>query len=152
MAEKTLKQLRELHPDIKSNSRKGFLQKLKESRGLGDVVEAVTESTGIKAAVDFFTPDGKDCGCSERKQALNLKYNWKNVSCMQQSEYDWFTEFKKRYEGATTINKLDIYELHRLYRRLFRVNLKICANCPSAANVIKEAVKNIDKIYDSYEI
>jgi len=56
MKEKTLKQLREEHPDIKSNSKAGFLQKLKESRGLGDVVEAVTEATGIKAAVDLFTP------------------------------------------------------------------------------------------------
>ena len=158
MAEKTLKQLREAYPDIKSNSKKGFIQKLKVSRGLGDVMEAVTESTGIKAAVEFFTPEGKDCGCSERKERWNKKYNWKQVNCMQQSEYDWFTSFKKRYEiavshtGSGQISKIDIYELHRLYRRLFRINLKICSNCPSAAGVIKEAVKNIDKIYDSYEI
>jgi len=147
---KTLKQLREQYPGIKSTSKKGFLQKLKDSKGLGDTVEAITEATGIKAAVDFFTPDGKDCGCDKRKEYLNKIFRYSE--CMMQSEYDFWTEFKKRYEGATIISKKDIYELHRLYRRLFRVNLKICTNCASAGRVIKEAVKNIDKIYNSYEI
>lgn len=37
--------------------------------GLGDVVEKVAEVTGIKKVVEAVF--GKDCGCQERKEALN---------------------------------------------------------------------------------
>lgn len=41
-------------------------------RGLGDVVEAVTEATGIKSAVERRARrTGKPCGCKKRKEALN---------------------------------------------------------------------------------
>ena len=33
--------------------------------GLGDVIEKVTEATGIKKAVKFLA--GEDCGCDQRK-------------------------------------------------------------------------------------
>ena len=40
--------------------------------GLGDVVEAFTTATGIKAAVDAVSrATGKDCGCKKRKEQLN---------------------------------------------------------------------------------
>lgn len=155
MAKKTLKQLREEHPHIKSRSIKGFLKKLEEARGLGDTIEAITEATGIKKAVEFFTPEGKDCGCDERKEKLNKVFRYSE--CMFESEYTWWTDFLVRYNTAKNntvsgkISGKDIWELHRLYRRLFRVNLKICANCGSAKRVIDEAVKNINIIYDSYQ-
>ena len=152
MKEKTLKQLREEYPDIKSNSKKGFLQKLKDAEGLGDTIEAITEATGIKKAVEWLA-DGKDCGCGERKKMLNEKFRY-NAECMVQSEFEWWTKFLTRYDVAQkhtkVIHKKDIYELHRLYRRLFRVNLRICTNCPSAKDVIQSAVKNINVIYNSY--
>mgnify|MGYP003123993136 FL=1 len=37
--------------------------------GLGDIVEKVTEATGIKKAVKFIA--GEDCGCNERKEKMN---------------------------------------------------------------------------------
>ena len=44
----------------------------KRLNGLGDVVEAVTEATGIKAAVDAVAKaTGRDCGCGRRREALN---------------------------------------------------------------------------------
>lgn len=40
--------------------------------GLGDVVEAVAEVTGIKSAVERRARrTGKPCGCKKRKEALN---------------------------------------------------------------------------------
>jgi hypothetical protein len=45
---------------------------MKNVRGLGDVIEKITTSTGIKKAVDTVSKAvGKDCGCSKRKEALN---------------------------------------------------------------------------------
>ena len=37
--------------------------------GLGDIVETITEATGIKKVVEFIA--GDDCGCKERKEKLN---------------------------------------------------------------------------------
>jgi hypothetical protein len=40
--------------------------------GLGDVVEAVTEATGIKQVVEAVAKArGKDCGCQRRRDKLN---------------------------------------------------------------------------------
>lgn len=41
----------------------------KKPQGLGDVVEQVTEATGIKKVVKAVV--GDDCGCEERKRKLN---------------------------------------------------------------------------------
>ncbi len=47
-------------------------QKPKQWTGLGDVVEAVTTVTGIKAVTETAAKAfGKDCGCGKRKDALN---------------------------------------------------------------------------------
>lgn len=44
--------------------------KVKTSKGLGDIVESITEATGIKKVVEVFA-NGKDCGCDKRKEQLN---------------------------------------------------------------------------------
>lgn len=45
---------------------------MKKVKGLGDVVEAVTTVTGVKAVVDTVAKvTGKDCGCKRRKDRLN---------------------------------------------------------------------------------
>ncbi len=42
--------------------------------GLGDAVEAFTEATGIKKAVETISEKtGRDCGCGKRKEWLNDK-------------------------------------------------------------------------------
>tara|TARA_R100000322_G_C5345122_1_gene166792 strand:+ start:187 stop:363 length:177 start_codon:yes stop_codon:yes gene_type:complete len=52
---------------------------LKEDRGLGDTIERVTKATGIKKAVDYVSEKtGKDCGCSQRKEKLNERFNYGN--------------------------------------------------------------------------
>jgi len=45
---------------------------MKNVRGLGDVIEKITTSTGIKKEVNTVSKAvGKDCGCEKRKEALN---------------------------------------------------------------------------------
>ena len=44
-------------------------KKAQKAEGLGDVVEKITEATGIKKAVKWLA--GDDCGCDERKEKLN---------------------------------------------------------------------------------
>ena len=41
-------------------------------RGLGDMIEKVTEKTGVKWVVDKVSEKtGKDCGCGKRRDKLN---------------------------------------------------------------------------------
>ena len=50
-----------------------------KAKGLGDVVEIVTEATGIKAATEWVAKTtGKDCGCAKRKEALNKAFPFNN--------------------------------------------------------------------------
>ena len=48
-----------------------------ESKGLGDSIEKFTKATGIKKIVDK-VKGKKDCGCAERKEALNKAFPYKN--------------------------------------------------------------------------
>lgn len=42
------------------------------SRGLGDSIEKFTKATGIKSVVNKVSKAvGKDCGCDNRRDALN---------------------------------------------------------------------------------
>ena len=58
--------------------------------GLGDVVEKITEKTGIKKVVKAVA--GDDCGCTERKEALNKLFKFK-VECLDKYEYEILDEF-----------------------------------------------------------
>ena len=48
------------------------MKQLKRMDGLGDLIEAATEVSGIKAAAEAVAKaTGRDCGCGRRKEALN---------------------------------------------------------------------------------
>ena len=49
-----------------------------KSKGLGDTIEKITKTTGIKKVVDELSKvTGKDCGCKKRKEALNKAFPYK---------------------------------------------------------------------------
>ena len=50
-------------------------KKKKKLKGLGDLVERVTETTGIKRVVEGVTKGG--CGCDKRRDKLNEKFPFK---------------------------------------------------------------------------
>jgi len=50
--------------------------------GLGDVIEKVTEATGIKKAVKFLA--GEDCGCDQRKMKLNQMFRHNKIECLKE--------------------------------------------------------------------
>jgi len=48
------------------------MKQLKRMDGLGDLIEAATEATGIKQAVETVAKArGKNCGCQRRRDKLN---------------------------------------------------------------------------------
>jgi len=120
------------------------------SKGLGDTVEKILDKTGVKKVVEFLS-NGKDCGCDKRKEWLNKKFNYKNPECMMESEYLFWKEYLKRHNPAA-FSKRDIFEIDRLYRRLFKQRISICANCNGAIKVLNNAVDVINTIYSAYNV
>jgi len=48
---------------------------MSKSKGLGDTIEKITTTTGIKKVVDTVSEaTGKDCGCKKRKDKLNKMF------------------------------------------------------------------------------
>jgi hypothetical protein len=70
-------------------------RKKKEIKGLGDLVEKITESTGIKTIVDKTTEllGIEDCGCTRRREILNnlipfqQKQEPNDESCFKEGKY-----------------------------------------------------------------
>ncbi len=58
-----------------------------KSKGLGDTIEKITKSTGLKAIVDKISEVTKTpCGCGQRKDTLNKMFPYKKTERIKQ---DW---------------------------------------------------------------
>ena len=54
-------------------------QQQNKSKGLGDTIEKITTATGIKKVVETVAKaTGKDCGCSQRRDALNRAFPYQD--------------------------------------------------------------------------
>jgi hypothetical protein len=55
------------------------MQHQQKSKGLGDTIEKITTVTGIKKVVETVAKaTGKDCGCKERRDALNRAFPYQD--------------------------------------------------------------------------
>ena len=117
------------------------------SVGLGDVVEKVTHATGIKKLVDWFTPEGEDCGCDERRERLNktpILIRKASIECLTLDEYNFM---KPLLSNNAPINSKNVDKLSKIYERVFNVHLQgDCKGC-SFANKLDE-LKAVLKTYD----
>ena len=112
--------------------------------GLGDVVEAITTVTGIKAAVKFLA--GEDCGCDERKEKMNKLRFRRQPLCLNESEYSFLSSFFGNYSGR--VDQSANYELAKIYARIFEkrgVQPTSCSSC------IKQRIKDLKEVFDTYE-
>jgi len=113
--------------------------------GLGDLVEKVTEATGIKKAVKFIA--GEDCGCDERKEKMNaipiLKR--RNVNCLTQEEHTYLSDwFNKK---ANVIRQDDQNRLLKIYNRVFNQQ-KQRTSCGSCIKTMTDELKILFNQYD----
>ena len=124
-----------------------------EIRGLGDVVEAFTKATGIKAIVDKVSDVlGVDCGCDERREKLNnlLPRGRKQVRCMTDVEYAEYGEFMNtRKSGRLEADEVKF--LMSLYTKIYnRKWAKVrCTQCALKGRV-KEAMSDLDRTYNNH--
>lgn len=122
----------------------------RKSKGLGDTVEKVTEATGIKAAVEWFSEaTGLDCGCDARKEKLNKIFPYKSrVLCLEQSEHEKLKSFFNDFDGRE-IKEQWQEPLARIHARIFEHKFYIPCSCsPKEWNRVLQDLK---KVYKEYE-
>ena len=120
----------------------------RKAKGLGDTIEAITEATGIKAVVEVFSKaTGLDCGCSERKEALNklFPYN-RNINCLTESDYNLLTTFLEPNKNTLTPDEQKI--VSDIYFNVFnfRLQLSSCGSC------WKGKIDELRKVYNEYKL
>jgi len=111
--------------------------------GLGDVIESITETTGIKKLIKAVW--GDDCGCDERKAKLNAVLKFK-VECLEESEYEYLKEF---FDGKPNQVKPSEYKkLVTIARRIFNRNISDSMGC---GGCVRDVVNRLRKVYETYE-
>ena len=120
----------------------------RKAKGLGDTIEAITEATGIKAAVEVFSKaTGLDCGCSERKETLNklFPYN-RNINCLTETDYDLLGEFLQPNKNSLTPDEQKV--VSDIYFNVFnfRLQLSSCGSC------WKGKIDELRKVYNEYKL
>lgn len=95
--------------------------------GLGDTIEKITEATGIKKLVHWIA--GDDCGCEERKEALNKLFPYKKPNCMTEEEYNYFTSFLAL--NSPVVKPTQQMVLLKMYNRIFGLQQEptTCRDC-----------------------
>ena len=113
----------------------------KSSEGLGDTVEKITKSTGIKKAVKFLA--GEDCGCDERKEKLNEMFRYRKPECLTESEFDLIKTAVDTNKNKFTPSEQEEYK--NIYERIFKVKVE-CTPCSFAKVVWKDLLA----VYNQY--
>lgn len=119
----------------------------KKEKGLGDIIQTVTEATGIDKVVKVFA--GDDCGCNERREALNFKYPIKlKPRCMTPEEIQSYSEFKK--ERTLKLNNAQRIYLCKIYSDVFQVPYyEPYLNCSASPYIMM--INRMDNEFKLYE-
>ena len=109
------------------------------SKGLGDSIEKVLKKTGIDKVAKKVL--GDDCGCEERKQALNKMFPYAKVRQFTEDEMSIYESVLPRIKG--TISGADQSTLVKLYNKVFNANKKpsSCGSC------VQQTVAKLAKVY-----
>jgi len=109
-------------------------QYTRRSKGLGDTVEKVLETTGVAAVAKAVL--GDDCGCDKRKRWLNVAFPYA-VPMNAEQKVLWETTFASRKEGEV-MKGTDVQTLEELYQSVLKRRRKVagCGTC--LASMLKE--------------
>lgn len=124
--------------------------------GIGTTIEKVLKATGVSKLVEVFTPEGKDCGCDERKRRLNnsptFNVSQKPKRCMDKDMFEAYDNFVKSREvdkWSAEQAKL-VFDTYEWVFALRYDTKRMCANCNGTANILKMITASLDKVHESY--
>jgi len=122
------------------------MSKTKHKRGLGDSIAAITEATGIKAAVDWFSDTtGIDCGCDKRQKRLNEVFPYKTPKCLNKQQYD---DIKTLPRPAYSLNNREKNIVARVHADVFEHTFSL--PCCDGAQY-KQWINDLYKLADEYQ-
>lgn len=114
--------------------------KEKKPTGIGDVIENITEATGVKTLVELLF--GENCGCTERKNKLNKMFPFP-TEFLNEEEYNYLKEFKFDVNQLTPDHQK---RLLQIYNRVFNQKRQP-TSCGSCWNQI---LSDLHKLYDEH--
>jgi hypothetical protein len=115
----------------------------RKPKGLGDTIEQITTATGIKAVVDKISEvTGIDCGCNERKDALNKLWSYRQPNCISEDNVTWLADFLPNKPEQLTIKIQD--RLRLIYKEVFEVTF-MATSCGSCW---RDMIREIERVYE----
>jgi len=134
----------------KKSTKPSIKRTKKASKGLGDDIEKITEATGIKKAVEWFSEaTGIDCGCDARREKLNKLFPRKTtMQCLDAGEYETLKQFFGQFDGRK-IDEKYAEPLARIHARVF--THKYALPCTCSPKEWKRFVEDLKSVYDTYE-
>lgn len=114
----------------------------RKAKGLGDTIDQITTATGIKSLIKFVA--GEDCGCNQRKEALNKLFPYSRPNCLSEPDYNFLKEFFEVTRGSVVPTVQ--YRLNQIYTSVFNkpAEFTSCSSC------LLDRINELKKIYDSY--
>jgi hypothetical protein len=110
-----------------------------KSKGLGDSIEKALKATGIDKVAKKVL--GDDCGCEERKEALNKMFPYAKVRQFTEDEMSIYESVLPRI--GSTVKREDQAILVKLYNKVFNSNKKpsSCGSC------VQQTIAQLAKVY-----
>jgi len=115
----------------------------RKAKGLGDTIEQITTATGIKSVVDKISEvTGIDCGCNERKDALNKLWSYRQPNCISEDNITWLADFLQNKPEQLTIKIQE--RLKIIYKEVFNIDFKTtsCGSC------WRDMIREIERVYE----
>jgi len=145
---------REYYESLDKRTKEYKEWKESQSTGLGDVVEKFTKATGIKSAVEHLF--GEDCGCEERKEALNkfgsrIRSLFKKKVKIEFLEEQEFIFLRSFFNGRTKRDEIrrDHYvKMINIYNRVFHAEKDKNSSCVPC---IEEVYDDLYELYKEYK-
>lgn len=116
----------------------------RKPKGLGDTIEQITTATGIKAVVDKISEvTGIDCGCEERKEALNELWTYRQPNCLSNESIEWLSYFLPNKPEQLTIKQQE--KLKSIYKETFDTDFQStsCGSC------WRDMIRDIERVYNT---
>lgn len=137
------------YKEWKATKKSSDYNKLKEnidnkSKGVGDTIAKITKATGVDKLVKFIA--GEDCGCSERQEKLNELFNYKNVNCISEEDYNYVKDyFALKTSKVTNEQKIRLITIHNT---LFNKRQKTNTSCTPCIVGVVNKIKKYLEVYN----
>jgi len=115
----------------------------KDSKGLGDTIAKVTKATGLDKAAKFIA--GEDCGCDERKEALNKLFKYEKPECLDEEEFNFIKDWKALNKSSVDYGEKVTF--FKISNRIFSKNQSPNSSCGAC---IRKVVDDVCLVYEKH--